>query len=162
MSLRIGGAIARVIKPIINPNNLYIEGWYVEDIRSGDTLILLSQDIRDVLPQGLVVNDYEVLAKAEDLVRLKEVLELNFEIIKLKVSSQSGRKYGKVSDFAFETDNFFIQKIYVAQAIVRSITGGPLSVDRSQIIEITPKHIIIDDPTVKADNKVRAASPVVG
>lgn len=161
MSLRIGGPIARVIKPIINPNNLYIEGWHVEDSRSGAPFILLSQDVRDVLPQGLVVNDYEVLSKAEDLVRLREVLELDFDLVKLKVSSQSGHKYGKVSDFAFETENFFIQKIYVAQAIVRSFTGSPLSVDRSQIIEITNKRMIIEDPTIKAESKVRATSPVV-
>lgn len=160
MSLRIGGPIAHIVKPIINPNNLYIEGWHVQDSRSGEMLILLSRDIRDVLPQGLVVNDHEVLSHAEDLVRLQEILELDFELLKLKVSSMSGRKYGKVSDFAFETKNLFVQKIYVSQPIVRNLAGGTLSIDRSQIIEITNRRIIIEDPTVKAEAKAPATAPV--
>lgn len=158
MSLRIGGPIARVISPIINPNNLYVEGWYAEDNRSGDRLILLSQDIRDVLPQGFVVNDHEVLAEEEDLVRLKEIIDLKFELLKLRVTSQSGKNYGKVSDFAIETDNSFIQKIYVSQPLVKSISGGTFSIDRSQIIEITNRRIIIEDPTEAA--RVRAVSAI--
>jgi sporulation protein YlmC with PRC-barrel domain len=161
MSLRIGGPIANVIKPIINPNNLFIEGWHVIDNKNGDNLILLSQDIRDVLPQGLVVNDHEVLSQPEDLVRLKEVLELDFELLKLRVYSQSGKNYGKVTDFAFETQSCYVQKLYVAQPLLRNFTGGTLSIDRTQIIEITNKRVIIEDPTIKASQKVHATSPVV-
>jgi hypothetical protein len=39
----------------------------------------------------------------------------------------------------------FVQKIYVAQSILKSITGGSLSIDRTQINEITPKRIIINE-----------------
>lgn len=160
LSLRIGGPIAKVLKPIINPNNLYIEGWAVEDNRSSEEFILLSQDVRDVLSRGLVVNDHEVLSKADDLVRLQPILDLHFDLIKLRVCSQSGHKYGRVCDFAFETQSFYIQKIYVAQPLVRNFAGGTLSIDRSQIIEITSKQIIIEDPTVKAEQKMPATSPI--
>lgn len=162
MSLRVGRPIARVLKPIINPNNLYIEGWFVQDSHSSETLVLVSQDVRDIMAQGLVVNDHEVLSDPEDLVRLKKVLEIKFELLRLAVVSQNGKKYGKVSDFAFETSNSYVQKIYVAQPLLRSFTGGTLSIDRSQIIEITNRRIIIEDPTVKADAKAPATSPVVG
>jgi hypothetical protein len=54
-------------------------------------------------------------------------------------------KVGKVSDFATETETMFVQKIYVAQSILKSITGGSLSIDRTQINEITPKRIIINE-----------------
>jgi hypothetical protein len=39
----------------------------------------------------------------------------------------------------------YIQKIYITQSVFKSFTGGNLSVDRSQINEITPKRIIIND-----------------
>lgn len=159
LSLRIGGVVAKVVSPIINPNNLYIEGWHVIDSRSNENLILLSQDIRDVMPQGLVVNDVEVLTPPEDLIRLQDVLELNFELLKLKVQSQNGKRYGKVSDFAIETQNFYIQKLYVTQAL-RALSGTTLSIDRSQIIEITNKRIIIEDPTEKSTRAVPAATPI--
>lgn len=158
LSLRIGGPIARVVEPIINPNNLYIEGWHVIDNRSNEELVLLSQDIRDVMTQGLVVNDVEVLTPPEDLIRLQNILELDFTLHKLKVQSQSGKRYGKVNDFAFETQNFYVQKLYVNQSL-RALSGATLSVDRSQIVEITNKRIIIEDPTEKSSSAVPAASP---
>lgn len=159
LSLRVGNVIAQTTSPIINPNNLFIEGWRVVDSRSKDELVLLTKDVRDLLPQGLVVNDHEVLSHIEDLVRLKDILELDFKLNGLKVISQSGKSYGKVSDFAFETSSFYIQKLYVAQSLVRNLSGGMFSVDRSQIIEITNRKIVIEDATEAVDRRAPAPSP---
>lgn len=150
LSLRAGQPIATVSHPIINPNNLYIEGWEVEDLNSKKTLVLLSNDIREVAQQGLIINDYEVFADKSDLIRLKEILELEFSLIGLKVISESGVNYGKINDYALNIDNFFIQKVYANQPIIKSISNGNLSIDRSQIIEITDKKIVIEDPVDKA------------
>lgn len=145
LSLRTGAAIAEVITPIINPNNLKIEGFYCQDSIEKTQLVLLYQDIRDILPQGIVVNDHDALADPEDLVRLKEILDLNFELIGKQVETISNEKVGKVSDYAFESATMYIQKLYVSQSLLKSFTGGNLSVDRSQVHEITPKRVIIND-----------------
>jgi sporulation protein YlmC with PRC-barrel domain len=145
LSLRTGNAIATVTGPIINPNNLKIEGFYCQDKFNKKELILLYQDIRDILPQGYVVNDHDVLSEAEDLVRLKAILDLNFELIGKQVVTVSKQKVGKVNDYAADTETMFIQKIYVAQSIVKSFSGGSLSIDRTQINEITPSRVIIND-----------------
>jgi len=145
LSLRTGTPIATVTGAIINPNNLKIEGFYCQDRYDKKELILLYQDIRDIMPKGYVVNDHDVLAEAEELVRLKDVLELNFELIGKQVETISKQKVGKVSDYAAEVETMFVQKIYVAQSILKSFTGGSLSIDRTQINEITPKRIIIND-----------------
>lgn len=157
MSLRTGMPVAKVETAIINPNNLYIEGWFVKESRKKESMILLSADIRDVLPQGFAINDQEVLSAQDELVRLKKILELDFKILHLKVVSESGKGYGKVSDYAFETSNFFIQKIYAGQSIVKNFSGGSLSIDRSQIIEVTNRRIVIEDPREEA--RSRATSP---
>jgi hypothetical protein len=39
----------------------------------------------------------------------------------------------------------YIQKVYVGQSLLKSLTGGSLSIDRSQIYEITVKRVIIND-----------------
>lgn len=157
MSLRTGSPVGIVKSPIVNPNNLYIEGWFVEDSRSRHQLVLLSNDIRDILPQGFAINDHEVLSEPEELVRMKNILELEFDVINLKVTSQSGKNYGKINDYAFETSNMFIQKLYAGQSLVKNLGGGTLSIDRSQIIEVTNRRIVIEDPTEMS--RVRAASP---
>jgi len=145
LSLRTGMPIATITAPIFNPNNLKIEGFYCQDRFDKKELVLLYQDIREMLPQGYVVNDHDVLVEPGDLIRLKEILEIGFELIGKHVETISKVKVGKVSDYAVETETMFVQKIYVSQSILKSLTGGSLSIDRSQINEITPRRIIINE-----------------
>jgi sporulation protein YlmC with PRC-barrel domain len=145
LSLRTGAPVATVTHPIFDPNNLKIEGFYCVDRFNKKPLVLLYQDVRDIIPQGFVVNDHDVLSEPEELVRLKDLMKLNFELLGKPVQTSSKEKVGKVSDFATETSTMYVQKIYVAQSVFKSLSGGSLSIDRNQIIEITPHRIIIQD-----------------
>ena len=145
MSLRTGQTVATATRPIINPNNLKIEGFYCTDRFSKGELILLYQDIRDVIPQGFVIDDHEVLAEPTELIRLKDMLKYEFTLIGKHVMTVSHERVGKVSDFATEIETMYIQKIYVSQSLLKNFTGGSISIDRSQINEITDKKIIIND-----------------
>lgn len=158
LSLRTGTPVATITEPIINPNNLKIEGFYCQDRYNKKKLILLYQDIREVLAEGYVVNDHDVLVDADELVRLKDILDLKFEIIGKAVVTTSNTRVGKVSDYATETETMFIQKLYVAQSLLKNFSGGSLSVDRNQIQEITPRRIIINDLMKKSP--AAAAAPV--
>jgi hypothetical protein len=140
LSLRTGGVIAVAAEPIINPNNLKIEGFYcVDRFDKKISLILLYQDIREVIPQGIVVNDHEVLSQREDIIRHKN-------------------KIGRVNDFAVELETMFVQKLYVSQALRKSLSTSALSIDRSQIIEITDKKIIINDLAATASVRATAVA----
>lgn len=146
LSLRTGGQVAIAQFAIINPNNLKIEGFMCQDsMDKKKQLILLYQDIRDVMAKGLVVNDHEVLAEPSELVRLKDIIELHFELIGKPVMTVSKSKLGKVNDYAVETETMYVQKLYVAKSILKSLGGGSLSVDRGQITEITNQKIVIQD-----------------
>lgn len=145
MSLRTGGQIATALEPVINPNNLKIEGFYCEDRLEKRMPILLTQDIRDILPQGYVVNDHEVLSDPEELIRLKETLEIGFQLIGKQVVTVNKEKVGKVTDWAAESTTFYIQKLYVGQSLLKSLSSGQLSIDRSNIVEITNKKIVINE-----------------
>jgi len=146
MSLRTGTPVAYVTSPIINPDNLKIEGFYCTDVFSKEQLVLLYQDIRELLPQGFVIDDHDVLASADELVRLRDIMELAFPLLNMPVETQTKEKIGKVADYATEVETMFVQKLYVSRSVFKSLTTGQLSVDRSQIIEITPRRIIIQDP----------------
>lgn len=159
LSLRTSAPVAEITSAIINPDNLKIEGFYCQDRYSKAQLILLAQDIRDILPKGYVVNDHDVLAEAHDLVRLKKVLQINFNLIGKQVETIAKEKVGKVSDYAADTNTMYIQKLYVSQSILKSFTGGNLSIDRNQINEITPSKVIINELTKKARDTVPATMP---
>lgn len=160
MSLRTGTQIAVAFEPIINPNNLKIEGFYCQDTsqkgKHGE-MILINQDIRDIIPQGIVVNDYDVLSEPSDLVRLRDVLNTRFEVLgKLVVTTRRAR-IGKVEDYSVELESMYIQKLYVSRPLYK-ISGGNLGVDRTQIVEITDKKIIIQDLLQKVPAGARAVA----
>lgn len=145
LSLRTGTTVANVMAPIFNPHNLKIEGFFCEDRFDKSELVLLYQDIREFIPQGFVINDHDVLAEPAELVRLKDTIELRFELIGKQVETTSKEKVGKVSDYAVEIETMYVQKLYVSQNLLKSFTGGSLSIDRSQINEITNRRIIINE-----------------
>lgn len=161
MSLRTGAPVATTETAIVNPNNLKIEGFFCIDKFSNEKLVLLQQDIRDIIPQGLVVNDHDVLADPGELVRLKSVLELKFELLGKVVQTESKRKLGKVADFAADDQTLYIQKLYVTQSLLKSISSTQLSIDRTQIVEITDRRVIIKDIEERSKPGVTATAPAV-
>jgi sporulation protein YlmC with PRC-barrel domain len=145
LSLRTGTEVATAQQPIINPGTLKIEGFYCQDSHSRQHLILVSQDVREIMSQGIVINDHDVLVPPEELVRLKSVMQLNFVLLGKSVVTAGGTKLGKVGDYSVDSSNMYIQKIYVLQSILKSFNGSNLGVDRSQIVEITDKKIVVSE-----------------
>ncbi len=146
MSLRTGAAVAAITRPILNPNNLKIEGFFCQDLYDRKELVMLYQDIRELLPQGFVVDDHDVLVEPSELVRLQDIIQLNFQLINMPVVTSNKEKIGKVNDFATEIESMFVQKLYVTRSMFKSFSNGQLSVDRNQIIEINDNRILIQDP----------------
>lgn len=157
LSIRNGLPVASVIGPIVNPNNLKIDGFYCRDRYSKEELILLSQDIRETVPAGYIVDDHDVLASSVDLVRLKEVLDLRFTLVGKPVVTSSGSKVGKISDYATDLDSLIIIKLYIVQPIYRHIGNGNIIIERNQITEITPRKIVVDDIFGKVRAQVSAS-----
>lgn len=143
-----GSPIGTTVSSLIDPNNLKIEGFYCQtsDRRQ---LILVSQDIRDFMPQGIVVNDQSVLVEPSELIRLKRIIQLNFEIIGKQVVTTSDKKMGKVIDYAVDSGSLFIKKLYISQSFFKNPNGGNLGIDRTQIVEITDKKVVVNDPLQK-------------
>jgi uncharacterized protein YrrD len=158
LSLRSGAQVATTVAPIVNPNSLKIEGLYCQVRGEKNPLVLLTQDIRDIIPQGFVINDQDNLAGADELVRLKDIIRLQFNILGKQVITLDGDKLGKVADFAADTDSMFIHKLYASQSLLKHFAGGMLSIDRTQINEITDKSIVVNDLTQKVPAQAKAVA----
>lgn len=160
MSLRTLGGVAMAEEPIINPNNLKIEGWHCKDHFSKRELILLSQDVRDIVPQGIAIDDYDRLSEPGELIRMQEILSFQFVLIGKQVVTDSGRKVGKVNDYAADSTSFLVQKLYISLPVYKNIKGGQISIDRQQIVEITDKNIVVRDVEEKVDSRSPAFARV--
>ena len=159
LSLRTGGPIGHALNPLINPNNLKIEGWYATARGERSSYILPVGEVRDIISKGIVVNDHSSLTHVEDLVRLKNIIDLGFEIIGKQVVTENKRKVGKVGDYAVDSESMIIKKLYINQSIVKSFSTQQLIVDRNQIVELNDRKVVIRDTTVQAGAGARATQP---
>jgi hypothetical protein len=146
MSLRSSGRIATAVEPIINPHNLKIVGWWCATPAKTKSA-LLAEDVREIMPGGLAVNDDDSLSLPEDLVRHKEILDIKFKLIG-KVVKTKRQKLGKVSDFSYN-DGLFVQKLYVSRPVTKFFTTqDTLLIDRTQVVEVTDDYILVRDAEV--------------
>jgi sporulation protein YlmC with PRC-barrel domain len=159
ISLRTGGQIGVAIRPLINPNNLKIEGWFCTTVYEKGTHLLPTVEIREIAKQGIAVNDHESITHLDEFVRLKNIIAIDFQLIGKAVVAEPRKHLGKVDDYATDLDSFYIQRLYVAPQVTRLFTRDKITITRQQIVEITDKKIIVSDPTITVPAFFTAPAP---
>jgi sporulation protein YlmC with PRC-barrel domain len=158
LSLRIGGFVGKALSPIINPNNLKIEGWYAIEKGSRDEMVLPVGEIRDVIKKGFVVDDHSAITHADDMIRLNEIINMKFELKGKSVVTDMKRRLGKIQDYAVNDQTMLIQKLYISRGAILGLTKQDLVIDRSQILEINDKKIIVKDVQEYVGSRIPAAA----
>lgn len=154
MSLQTGTQLAVSSSVIVDPRQLTIAAFYVD----GQGLeqspsVLHPSDIRELSDIGLIIDDTSKLMSLEGLVRLREIIDFNFELMGLKVVDEHGRKLGKVAGYSVETVDYTIVQIYTEQSLLRSISTMSNTIHRSQIISVNNKELVVQAPSVTEDVK---------
>lgn len=146
LSVQDSGKIGTISNTIVDPDNLKIIAFRVHGaIGSDGGNILDARAIREYSQFGLVIDSTDELVKDDDIIKIKNVLELNFSLLGLKVETKKGSKLGKVLDFTVTEDNFSVQQIIVKRPTVKSFFDSELVISRSEIVEITDYKIIVRD-----------------
>lgn len=156
LSLHIGGRIARVVAPIVDPHDLKIIAYRVDGPLVGREVgdILPTSSIREHSPIGFIVDSSDELVAADDIVRVRDVIALHFDLIGLKVVSRKGTKLGKVIDYTADADSGLIQQLIVQRPIFKALIDPELTISRSQIHEVTDYEVIVKDE----ESKIRKAA----
>ena len=158
LSLRTGGPVDLATSAIINPHNLKIVGWWCKLPAVAAPQVLLVEDIREMSDHTVAINDEEDIISQEDLVRHKDILEINYDLIGKQVKSKHS-KIGKVADFSYN-DGMFVQKLYVEKPMHKVFsTEDTVLIDRNQILEVTDHYILVKDGEVKVrDSELAGAA----
>lgn len=155
MSLQTGTRLASTVAPIIDPANLRILAYEVEGpLLSENPSFVRTADIREYGRLGMIINSNDELIGLEDVIKIKKVRELEFNLIGLSVIDDHKRKLGKVSDYTLDTGDFMIQQLHVRRGLIKGLTDTGLLIHRSQIIEINNTSVIVKSPSVKTAEPV--------
>lgn len=146
LSVQDSGKIGTIANTIIDPDSLKIIALRIHGATNSEGGNILDiQSVREYSNLGLVIDSTDELVKDDDIVKISKVLELNFNLIGLKVETKKGSKLGKVLDFTVSEDNFSVAQIIVKRPAIKSFLDSELTIPRAEIVEITDYKIIVRD-----------------
>jgi len=146
LSVQDSRRIATISSVIIDPDSLKIIAFRVYGATNAEGgNILDARSIREYSHIGVVIDSADEFVSDGDVVKIKKVLELNFNLIGLKVETKKHSKLGKISDFTVTVDNFSVQQIIVKRPSIKSFLDPELTIPRSEIVEVTDYKVIVRD-----------------
>ena len=158
MSLQTGSELGRTVRPIINPRELSIVAFELHGINLDyDPSLLRINDIREIGPMGMIIDSSDELISVSDVIKIKEVYELNFELVGLKVIDDKKRNVGKVTGFTLDASSFFIQQLQVKRPLLKSFGDTEFLIHRSQVVKITDDYLVVKSPDIR--HKEAVAEP---
>lgn len=150
MSLQTGSELARTSRAIIDPYSLAIVAYELTGpLLSPDTSLLRIADIREIGPLGMIIDSVDELISPSDVIKIKEIYELDFELVNVKVINEKKRAVGRVIGYTLEAGNFVIQQLRVKRPLLQSLGDTELLIHRSQIVKVTNSHITVKAATVR-------------
>ena len=156
LSLHIGGRTARTTEPIIDPRKLQIVAFYVDGplVNRDETgNILETKMIREFSNLGMVIDSMDDFTEEGEVVKLDEVLNLNFKLEGMKVVTKKKTKLGKVIDYTVDPNDYMILQLIVQRPPMKAFLDPELVISRKEIVEITDEKIIIKDEEKKIRKK---------
>ena len=161
MSLQTGSELSKTSGYIIDPRRLAIIALYCVPPTSSEPHILHVSDIREVSPLGYIVDGIDKLMTLDNLVRLQEIIDMNFELIGIKVLDDMGQKIGKVSDFNYDDQSFLVEQLAIKPPIFRDMLSSQPLIHRKQIASVTPEKIVVYSPNIKSSTNSTRTSKFI-
>src|SRR5690606_31163989 len=113
--------------------------------------LLRIADIRELSDVGMIIDSSDEFIGPDDVIKIKEVRDLNFDLKDMPVHDTRGRKLGRVIDYSVEVGSFTVEQLAVKRPLIRSLNDSELLIHRSQIKEITDERIIVESGEVKPE-----------
>lgn len=153
----LGGTVLGIL---ISPTDGAFLGFSTSDPLTGKVRYVPAIEIKGFQADGIIIDSYDSLADAADLVRLKEVLGQKIKIIGAAVFTKDGRKIGKVNEAALNIKTFSLDRIFVTPVYKIKFLAKDLIIPLSKIEEILPKKIIVSDDYLKSKSKATVFAPL--
>jgi sporulation protein YlmC with PRC-barrel domain len=146
ISLQTGETLASVVRPIITYEHLRLVGFTVDSGRSTRTLLTMTS-VRQLALDCVIIDTDAELSEPDDIIRFKTPLEDNYTPLGKPVQTESTYRLGTVEDYTVNIETELIQKLYIRPPILKAWFSSSLIIDRTQVVDIQPKRIIVRDTT---------------
>ena len=146
LSVQSGAPIGYISSIIIDPNDLKAIAFRLEGPLIDPSQNLLDvKSIREYSTLGMVIDDIDELIADDDVIKIADIIKLNFNLLNLKVETKKGSKLGKIVDYTLTSDDFLTQQLIVKRPAIKSFLDPELTIPRSEIVEVTDYKVIVKD-----------------
>lgn len=143
LSLHTASRIAEVKGLVIDPNFLKVVAFEISAASSRQSLFLEASSVREFSKMGMIVDSDEEFVEKDDVIKLKETIDLGFSLDNMKVISKKKAMLGRIEDFIINTEDFQIMQLVVKRPIYKALIDPELVIGRSDIHEINDSEIIV-------------------
>ena len=143
LSLHTTSRIAEVKGLVIDPNFLKVVACEISAVSSKQRLYLEASSVREFSKMGMIVDSDEEFVEKDDVIKLKETIDLGFSLDNMKVVSKKKAMLGRIEDFIINTEDFQIMQLIVKRPIYKALIDPELVIGRSDIHEINDSEIIV-------------------
>lgn len=143
LSLHTASRIAEVKGLVIDPNFLKVVAFEINAVSSRQSLFLETSSVREFSKMGMIVDSDEEFVEKDDVIKLKETIDLGFSLDNMKVVSKKKAMLGRIEDFIINTEDFQIMQLIVKRPIYKALIDPELVIGRSDIHEINDSEIIV-------------------
>lgn len=143
LSLHTASRIAEVKGLVIDPNFLKVVAFEISAASSRQSLFLEASSVREFSKMGMIVDSDEEFVEKDDVIKLKETIDLGFSLDNMKVVSKKKAMLGRIEDFIINTEDFQIMQLIVKRPIYKALIDPELVIGRSDIHEINDSEIIV-------------------
>lgn len=143
LSLHTASRIAEVKGLVIDPNFLKVVAFEISTASSRQSLFLEASSVREFSKMGMIVDSDEEFVEKDDVIKLKETIDLGFSLDNMKVISKKKAMLGRIEDFIINTEDFQIMQLIVKRPIYKALIDPELVIGRSDIHEINDSEIIV-------------------
>ena len=143
LSLHTASRIAEVKGLVIDPNFLKVVAFEISAVSSRQSLFLEASSVREFSKMGMIVDSDEEFVEKDDVIKLKETIDLGFSLDNMKVASKKKAMLGRIEDFIINTEDFQIMQLIVKRPIYKALIDPELVIGRSDIHEINDNEIIV-------------------
>ena len=151
LSLHMAGMIAKTNEVIIDPNDLKVAAFklYGPEVGKHSGEYLRVENIREFSGLGMVVDSSDDFVERGEVIKLEEILKLNFSLENMKVESKKGSMLGHVTGYTVNTDGFYVQQLIIKRPFLKSFMDPELLIGKDEIVKITDDKIIVKDEESK-------------
>jgi len=143
LSLHTASRIAEIKGLVIDPNFLKVVAFEINAVSSRQSLFLETSSVREFSKMGMIVDSDEEFVEKDDVIKLKETIDLGFSLDNMKVISKKKAMLGRIEDFIINTEDFQIMQLIVKRPIYKALIDPELVIGRSDIHEINDSEIIV-------------------